>query len=102
MKQSKTWMPGTRPGMTAESAGAFAPEANSPGVETPGQDALVRVQAVLGLVEHDRLRPVDHLVGDLLAAVRRQAMHEHGAGVRQRHEPRIDLVALEHVVAALA
>src|SRR5690606_34041718 len=33
------------------------------------QDRLLRVQAVLGLVEDDAARPVQHLVGDLLAAV---------------------------------
>ena len=47
------------------------------GVQAPGEHALLRVQAVFRLVEHHRLRPVDHLVGDLLAAVRRQAVHEH-------------------------
>src|SRR4051812_48313007 len=36
-------------------------------VETPGQDAFLRVQPVFGLVEHHRLRAVDHFVGDLLA-----------------------------------
>ena len=37
------------------------------------------MQAVLGLVEHPRLRPGEHVVGDLLAAVRPQAAV---AGVR--------------------
>jgi hypothetical protein len=36
------------------------------------------MQAVLRLVEHHRLRPVDHLVGDFLAAMGRQAVHEDG------------------------
>jgi hypothetical protein len=38
------------------------------GVGDPHEDALLGVQPVLGLVEDDRLRPVDHLVGDLDAA----------------------------------
>ncbi len=43
--------------------------------QAPGQDALLGVQAVLGLVEHDRLRTVDHLGGHFLAAMRgRQCM----------------------------
>ena len=59
------------------------------------------MQAVLGLVEHDRLRPVDHLVGDLVAAMGRQAVHEHRTRIRSRHQPGVDLIALEQVVAAL-
>ena len=38
------------------------------------------MQAVFRLVEHHGLRPVDHLVGDLLAAMRGQAVHEDGVG----------------------
>ena len=58
------------------------------GVQAPGQDALLGMQAVLRLVEHHRLRPVDHLVGDLLAAMRRQAMHEHRVRLGLRHQAR--------------
>ena len=36
------------------------------------------MQAVLGLVEDHRLRPVHDLGRHFFAAVRRQAMHEHG------------------------
>ena len=50
-------------------------------VQAPGQQRLLRVQAVLGLVEDHRLRPVDHLVGHLLAAMRRQAVHEQRVGL---------------------
>src|SRR5260370_27457013 len=39
---------------------------------------LLRVQPVLGLLEHDGPRAVEHRVGDLLAPVRRQAVHEIG------------------------
>ena len=48
----------------------------STAAEAPGEDALLRMQPVLGLVEDDRLRAVDDLVRDLLAAMGRQAMHE--------------------------
>src|SRR5579859_7724204 len=34
-------------------------------VQAPGQNALLGVQAVLGLVEHHRLRAIHHLVGHL-------------------------------------
>ena len=56
-------------------------------VEAPGEDALLRVQAVLGLVEHHRLRAVDHLVGHLLAAVGGQAVHEDRVGLGLGHQP---------------
>src|SRR5580693_2673814 len=71
-------------------------------LKAPGQNPLLRVQPVLGLVEHHRLRAVDHLVGDLLAAMGRQAVHEDGVGLGARHQPRIDLIALEQVVAPRA
>ena len=44
--------------------------------QSPGQHTLLRVQPVLRLVEYHTLRPVDDLVGHLLAAMRRQAVHE--------------------------
>src|SRR5262249_58514208 len=53
--------------------------ANSAGVQAPGQNAFLGVQAVLGLVEHNRLRPLDHLVRDLLAPMGPQAKHENRA-----------------------
>src|SRR5262249_45279182 len=69
-----------RPPLAGEGVGrlcrplcAYSVRLNSARVQAPGQNAFLRMQAVLGLVEHDRLRPVDHLVRDLLAAVRRQA-----------------------------
>ena len=33
-------------------------------------------RTVIARLEHHRLRPVDHIVGDLLAAMGRQAVHE--------------------------
>ena len=71
------------------------------GVQAPGQQALLGVQPVFRLVEHHRLRPVHHLVGDFLAAMRRQAMHEQRVGLGLGHQPGIDLIALEHVVPRL-
>src|SRR5689334_10720539 len=62
------------------------------GVETPGQNALLRVEAVFGLVEHDRLRTVDHLIGDFLAAMGGQAVHEDGITLGQRHQLAVDLI----------
>ena len=60
--------------------------------EAPGEDALLRVQAVLGLVEDHRLRTVDDLGGHLLAAMRGQAVHEDRVGLGLRHQARVDLI----------
>ena len=52
------------------------------------QQRLLRVQAVLGLVPHYALRAVDHLGGDFLAAVRRQAVHEERVALRRASSSR--------------
>jgi len=36
--------------------------------QQPNHHCFLRVEAILGLVEHDRARTVDHLVGDFFAA----------------------------------
>src|SRR5207237_8721290 len=51
--------------------------------------------AVLGLVEDDGLRAVDHRIGDLLTAVRREAMHHPRASRRACQESVVDLQASE-------
>src|SRR5687767_3764982 len=38
-------------------------------VQAPSKNALLRMQAVLGLIEHDGMRPVHDVVGHLLAAM---------------------------------
>ena len=58
------------------------------------------MQAILGLIEHGRLRAIHHRVGDLLAAVRRQAVHEERVLVCAVHQRTVDLVGLEDVMAA--
>ena len=64
----------------------------TPSAQTPREDALLRVQPVLRLVEHDRTGTVDHLGGNLLAAMRRQTMHEQRLRLRRFHQGDIDLV----------
>src|SRR6266436_6393591 len=60
------------------------------------------MKAIFGLVEDHRLRPIDDFVGDFLAAMGREAMHENGLGFCSSHQPGVDLVWLEEVVPALA
>ena len=56
-------------------------QAGSPAIilQAPFEDRLLDMQPVLGRVEHHRLRAVDDPGGDLVAAMRRQAMQEQGA-----------------------
>ncbi len=61
------------------------------------QNGFLRMQAVLGFIEHDRLRPVHDVGGHFLAAMRRQAMHEDGIFGGLLHQRRIDLVGLQQV-----
>src|SRR4051812_36231393 len=56
---------------------------------------LLRVEAVLGLVEYLRLRALDHRVRHFLAPVRRKAVEKNRAGLRQLHQLLVDAVALE-------
>ena len=49
------------------------------------EQGLLRVQAVLGLIEDHRDRRLDHFVADLLAAMRGEAVHEERAGLGERH-----------------
>src|SRR5262249_19251212 len=62
----------TRPASVTESS---LPSLRSR-VQAPSQDALLRVQAIFRLVEYDRLRTVDNLIGDFLTAMRGQTMHK--------------------------
>ncbi len=57
------------------------------------ENRLLRVQPVLGLVEHDGPRAVEDTGGDFLAAVRRQAMHEERVRLGARHQRLVDLIA---------
>src|SRR5689334_14856001 len=60
---------------------------------------LLGVQAVLGLVQHDRARAVQHGVGDLLAAMGRQAVHHQRRGLGEAEQPVAQLVAGERLAA---
>src|SRR5689334_5459049 len=71
-------------------------------LETPGQNALLHMQPIFRLVEYDRLRTIDHLVGDLVAAMGWQAMHEERLRFCQRHQSRIDLIGPQKIVTILA
>src|SRR5204862_6421658 len=65
------------------------------------EQRLLRVQAVLRLVPDDALRAVDHLRGDFLAAVRRQAVHEDRLLPRRAHHLGSDLPIAERAPALL-
>src|SRR3984957_8745380 len=61
----------------------------------PDHHGFLRMQPVLSLIKHDRSRPVDHVVGDFLAAMRRQAMHHDRTLARILQQRVIDLEPLE-------
>src|SRR5215469_9593777 len=53
------------------------------------QDGLTGMQPVLGFLINDRLRAIDHLVGNLVAAVSGKAVHVESSGRGERHASRI-------------
>src|SRR5580704_715841 len=57
------------------------PKAGQSSAETPGEDALLRMETVFRLVPHHRLRPIENRRADLVAAFRGQAVHEDGVGL---------------------
>src|SRR5581483_3361979 len=50
-----------------------------------GHDGLGGVQAIFGLLVDHRIRPIDHLAGNFVAAVGGERMHVESVGPRQRH-----------------
>src|SRR5436190_1479653 len=75
---------------------------SGPLFEQPGQQPLLGVHAVGRLLEDDAAVAVEHLGLDLLAAHRRQAVHDAGVRRRQRQQRLIDLEAGEAAAALLA
>src|SRR6059036_3563199 len=69
--------------------------------EQPDHDRLLDMEAILGLVEDDRLRSVDHSVGDLLATMRRKAVHDEYPRARVRHESLVHLIGPEGLATGL-
>src|SRR4029450_11771118 len=65
-------------------------------------DGLLRVQAILGLLQEGAALAVEHGVGDLLAAMGRQAVHHERGRLGEAEERIIDLVAAEGLEPLLA
>src|SRR5438876_2433037 len=61
-------------------------------------DRLLGVEPALRLVEGDRVRAVEHRVGDLLAPMGGQAVHDQHRGLREAHDRLVDLVAAERLL----
>src|SRR5215467_13668867 len=59
---------------------------SAPMSQTPDQYRLLSVQAVLGLIEYDRMGAVDHLVRHLVSAMGRKAVHEQGISLGAREK----------------
>lgn len=58
------------------------------------------MEAVLGLVEDDRMRSVHNGTGRFVVPVRGQEMHEKGVGFGARHQFLVNLSGAQPVVAA--
>ena len=56
---------------------------------------FLHVKAVFGLVENYRLRPVYDLIGDFLAAIGRQAVHDNSLGIGFLEKLAINLEGLQ-------
>ena len=63
------------------------------------EKGLLGVEAIFGLVEDDRSGTVDDVVGDFLAAVRGQAVHEDGVVTGRIHEVGVHLIWAEGLEA---
>src|SRR5262245_19643473 len=70
-------------------------------LDQPGQQAPEAVQPVVGLRDDPALWAVDHRGGHLLAPVGGEAVHEDRVGSGGRHDPVVDLEALERPQALL-
>src|SRR5215471_2912298 len=70
-------------------------------LQQPGQQRLLRVQPVLRLIPDDTGRAVDHLGGDLLAAMRGQAVQHDRAGRAEGQQLGAELEGSERGLAGL-
>src|SRR5215469_8539046 len=70
-----------------------------PLLQAPGENTLLGMQPVLGLVPNYRLRAVDDPRGDLLATFCWQAMHEDRVWLGLGHKQLVDPISRQHVVA---
>src|SRR5690349_18915919 len=61
------------------------------------QNCFLRVQAIFRLLVHHRVGGIDDLVGDLVAAMGRQAMHEDGVEFGAAEQVGIHLVRQENL-----
>src|SRR5215471_13811883 len=70
--------------------------------EQADDDALLGVEPVLRLVEDQAPRPVEHGVGDLLAAMGGEAVHDEGRRRGQAEQPLVELIPLKRLEPLLA
>ena len=59
------------------------------------------MKTVFGFIENHRLRPVYDVVGDFVAAVSRQTVHEESILVRQAHQIGVDPVGFQGLAPVL-
>ena len=65
----------------------------------PFQNRLLRRQAISGLVEYHRVRPLEDIFGNLLATVRRQTVQHQMIRMRLRQRLGVELISLKRFEA---
>ncbi len=68
---------------------------DSRSLQQPHQQRLLRVQPVLGFVPHRAVRPVDHVIGDLVSSVRWKTVQNNHIRLRSVDETGVDLERFE-------
>src|SRR5262249_56273770 len=68
------------------------------GAQAPGEDRLLHMQAIFGLVPYCGLRPINYLCGYLIAAMSWQAMHKDRVLCRKSHQCAINLERPQQLV----
>src|SRR3977135_4618849 len=71
-------------------------EAAHAAAQEPYEYSFLNVQTILRLIEDDRVQRVDDLIGHLLAAMRRQTVHESRMRLGELHERGVHLIGSEN------
>src|SRR5262249_28837434 len=95
-------MPGKKLRFDCRSGSGWRRPNALPLLQAPGENTLLGMQPVLGLVPNYRLRAVDDPRGDLLATFCWQAMHEDRVWLGLGHKQLVDPISRQHVVAGVA
>ena len=66
------------------------------------ENCLLRVQAIFSLLEDNRVRAIGHIIGNLIAAMRGQAMHDDHVVFGSAYKLRVDLKGAQQLYAPIS